>query len=107
MRPIPRIGLHHNVRKVTRTTGKLLSKYAQPSPDSLVADSPAQRILIHHFGARGVNEIRAWPHRVEELCIDHPARLGAQRHVNADYIRRGSYFQAGRPISNTQTLGDL
>ena len=51
-----------------------------------------QRLLIDNFAARSVDEVSAFPHRVEKVSVDEVSGFRIQCEMNADDVRRGGDF---------------
>src|SRR5690349_18888332 len=49
-------------------------------------DRFGERLLVHHFATRGVDEVSALAHRVEEVGVDRFSRLIVEREMNADDV---------------------
>src|SRR3989442_7609857 len=75
-----------------------------------------QRGLVHYLAARGVNEVRAFAHRIEKVSVDQEPGFGIESKMDANDVggtgdcqRRGFVFntQSGSSVlSQTATPGD-
>ena len=65
----------------------------------------SERSLIHDLAARGVDEVRALLHRVENIRADKRARLRLQSEMDADDIRLRARLPAELSTRSTPSIG--
>src|SRR6266699_2689444 len=63
----------------------------------LGVQSLCQRLFVHDWPARGIDDVGRWFHLAEKIGVEHPSGLRQERAVNGDEI--GDLYQFGELYS--------
>jgi hypothetical protein len=84
---------------------RLALEHIEPRADRLFAHRPRQRVLVDHFGARGVDKIRSLPHRLEKRAVAQVFRFRRQRDMHAYDVRFAGDIERGCAEADAELLG--
>src|ERR1700730_11726076 len=87
------VELEYVVFDGSRSTGRFACEDIEPGSQTTLLHGSRKRGLIDYFSARGVDEVRAGLHCIEEFFVDQIPRVIVERDVNADDVRRGGDFK--------------
>ena len=86
MRPVHIRERDKGVVELAGRARRLRGEHVERRTDVPLANDLLERHVVHDFGARGVDEIRARLQPAEHRRVDHPAGLGGQREVDTEHI---------------------
>ena len=97
--------LHDVIGERARGAGRFGGEHVETRTQALRDDGGGQRRLVHHFGPRGVDEVRAGLHVREQLAVDEAARVLRERQVHADHVGAGHGLGRRRHHGHVVRLG--
>ena len=92
------------IAEAARAPGRLVLEDVEPRADPLLPRPPAERRLVHHRAARRVDQVRARPHRREELRVHQVLGVRVAGDVDRHRVRQPRHLERRLRVDHAEAV---